>query len=100
MILDGLKYKIDILTRDEFDKGERKFLNFGHTFGHALESTFLNNYIPHGIAVILGSMIAVKVSKKLGYKIPNYELILEKGINLIKASKIPFNLTGLIPPIT
>ena len=99
MILDGLKYKIDILTRDEFDKGERKFLNFGHTFGHAFESVS-NNYIPHGVAVILGSMIAVKVSKKLGYKIPNYELILEKGLNLIKASKIPFNSDWFdLPPL-
>jgi 3-dehydroquinate synthetase len=39
MIHRWIKYKIDILSRDEFDKGERKFLNFGHTFGHALEST-------------------------------------------------------------
>ena len=89
MILDGLKYKIDILTRDEFDKGERKFLNFGHTFGHALESTS-NHKIPHGIAVILGSIIALKLSTKLGYQVPNYELSIEKGINLVKSSKITF----------
>jgi len=89
MILDGLKYKIDILTRDEFDKGERKFLNFGHTFGHALESTS-NHKIPHGIAVILGSIIALKLSTKLGYQVPNYELSIEKGINLVKSSKIVF----------
>lgn len=99
MVLDGLKYKIDILTRDEFDKGERKFLNFGHTFGHALES-ISNNYIPHGVAVILGSMIAVKVSQKLGYEVPNYELILEKGLNLIKASKISFDSDWFnLPPL-
>jgi len=89
MILDGLKYKIDILTRDEFDKGERKFLNFGHTFGHVLESTS-NHKIPHGIAVILGSIIALKLSTKLGYQVPNYELSIEKGINLVKSSKITF----------
>lgn len=89
MILEGLKYKIDILTRDEFDKGERKFLNFGHTFGHALES--ISNYkIPHGIAVTLGSIIALKLSTKLGYQVPNYKLSIEKGINLVKDSKIIF----------
>jgi len=90
MILDGLKYKIDILSRDEFDKGERKFLNFGHTFGHALESTS-NHQIPHGIAVILGSMVAIRLAYKLGYQVNNYDLILQKGVRLVRDSKIKLN---------
>ena len=89
MVYDGLKYKIDVLSRDEFDKGERKFLNFGHTFGHALESTS-ENIIPHGIAVIIGSMIAVMISKELGYNVANYDTIIEKGILLLKDSKSQF----------
>jgi 3-dehydroquinate synthase len=100
MIQDGLSYKIDILSRDEFDKGERKFLNFGHTFGHALESTS-NNIIPHGIAVIIGSMIAISVSKELGYKVEDYEEAMKKGYELIKNSKMIFkyewfNLNALL----
>lgn len=91
MILDGLKYKIDILSRDEFDKGERKFLNFGHTFGHALESTS-NHQIPHGIAVILGSMIAVRLADKLGYKVDNYEQIIQTGVNLVRKTNLILNL--------
>ena len=91
MVHDGLEYKIDVLSRDEFDKGERKFLNFGHTFGHALESTS-ENIIPHGIAVIIGSMIAVMVSKELGYNVSNYDIIIEKGISLIKDSQSQFKL--------
>lgn len=90
MIYDGLKYKIDILSRDEFDKGERKFLNFGHTFGHALESTS-NNKIPHGIAVIIGCMIAVNLSQKLGYTVPNYDEIIQQGKQLIKKTNILFD---------
>jgi 3-dehydroquinate synthase len=89
MILDGLTYKIDILSRDEFDKGERKFLNFGHTFGHALESTS-NNVIPHGIAVIIGCMIAITVSKQLGYNVDDYELSIEKGYQMLKNSNLVF----------
>ena len=89
MIYDGLKYKIDILSRDEFDKGERKFLNFGHTFGHALESTSKHE-IPHGIAVIIGSMIAISISKELGYKVEDYEEVMRKGYGLIKDSKMTF----------
>jgi 3-dehydroquinate synthase len=87
MILDGLQYKIDILSRDEFDKGERKFLNYGHTFGHALESVS-NHEIPHGLAVILGSMIATRLASKLDYQVNNYDIILDKGISLIKDSKL------------
>lgn len=66
LIADSLAYKADIIERDEFDKGERRFLNFGHTFGHALEST--SDYqIPHGSAVIIGIMIANRVANKLGH---------------------------------
>lgn len=82
MIHRGLLFKRDILSRDEFDKGERKYLNFGHTFGHALETTSKNE-LPHGIAVILGCMIASRIAFKLGYKVPNYNQLLKKGIELI-----------------
>jgi 3-dehydroquinate synthase len=87
MIYKGLLFKGDILSRDEFDKGERKYLNFGHTFGHALETTSQNN-LPHGIAVILGSMIAIRIANKLKYEVPNYNLLLLKGIELIHQSNI------------
>ena len=72
MIQDGLAYKIDILSRDEFDKGERRYLNYGHTFGHALE-TSSDNLIPHGLAVILGSMIATRIAYMMGYEVQDYE---------------------------
>lgn len=87
MIINGLEYKISILIKDEFDKKERKFLNFGHTFGHALES-ISNYHIPHGVAVILGSMISLRISNELGYKISNYDLSLKKGIDLVRSSQI------------
>lgn len=63
-IYDSLLYKISILEIDEFDKLERKFLNFGHTFGHALEIT--SNYkLSHGYAVVVGCLIALQVSNML-----------------------------------
>lgn len=89
MIYDGLNYKIGILSRDEFDRGERKFLNFGHTFGHALESVS-NHEIPHGIAVILGCMIAVSISERIGSEVNNYDMIMLKGISLLKRSNMKF----------
>ena len=62
----GLDKKSKIIQTDEFDKGLRKLLNFGHTFGHALESA--SNYaIPHGSAVIIGILIANEISANLNY---------------------------------
>jgi len=87
MIYKGLAFKGDILSRDEFDKGERKYLNFGHTFGHALETTSKNK-LPHGIAVILGCMIASRVATKLQYEVPNYDLLIQKGVELIHRAGI------------
>lgn len=87
MVYRGLLFKGDILSRDEFDKGERKYLNFGHTFGHALETTSQNS-LPHGIAVILGCIIASRIAFKLEYEVPNYNQLLEKGIELINKANI------------
>ena len=53
------KYFVEI---DEFDKQERRLLNFGHSFGHALEAA--SEYkIPHGIAVFVGIQAAIFRSK-------------------------------------
>ena len=61
-IYESLSYKISILEIDEFDKKERKFLNFGHTFGHAVEIT--SKYkLSHGYAVALGCLVALRVSE-------------------------------------
>lgn len=49
------------IESDEFDKSIRKHLNLGHSFAHAIESTFQYK-IPHGIAVIYGIILAYKLS--------------------------------------
>lgn len=49
--LECAKLKLEIVEKDFKDKGERIFLNLGHTLGHAFESTL---QIPHGIAVAMG----------------------------------------------
>ena len=62
LILETLRAKIWFVERDEFDVAERKLLNFGHTFGHALEAVS-NNAIPHGVAVALGMRAAAVFSE-------------------------------------
>jgi len=53
-----------IIEKDEFEKDERKVLNYGHTMGHAIEST-TNYAIPHGIGVLIGMYIKNKLFYEL-----------------------------------
>lgn len=54
----SLKAKKWFIEIDEFDQKERKLLNFGHSFGHALEAAS-NFEVPHGIGVLLGMKAAI-----------------------------------------
>lgn len=57
-----LRIKKDIVEHDEKETGERKLLNFGHTYGHAFESYFgMNGYL-HGECVGLGMMTVLNDS--------------------------------------
>jgi len=60
----SLKTKKWFVEVDEFDKKERKLLNFGHSFGHALESA--SGYaVPHGVGVFIGMYSAVLRSNQV-----------------------------------
>ena len=65
-IYDSLSMKKKLIELDEFDQGPRNVMNYGHSFGHAIESA-TNYAIPHGIAVSIGMDIANFISMKLGY---------------------------------
>lgn len=54
--------KTEVVKKDELDKADRKLLNFGHTFGHAIENI---HELPHGSAVSIGMVIACKLSEML-----------------------------------
>lgn len=54
--------KSEVVERDPYEKGERKLLNLGHTFAHALEKM---TGISHGEAVSIGLALASKLSVKL-----------------------------------
>ena len=57
--------KADIVANDEFDRGERMLLNFGHTVGHAIEAK--SGYaIPHGQAVAIGMVKITQACVKNG----------------------------------
>lgn len=56
--------KIKVVVQDEFEKGERKLLNFGHTLGHAIENTY---ELSHGQAVSIGMTYAALMSIQLKF---------------------------------
>lgn len=63
LIYDSVLIKSQVVEHDEKEKGERKILNFGHTFAHALEHI---TGMLHGEAVSIGMVLAAGLSVKLG----------------------------------
>ena len=59
--------KAAIVSEDERETGVRAILNFGHTFGHAIEAVSGYGRIRHGEAVAIGMVMAAGFSEKLGY---------------------------------
>ena len=62
IIFESIKTKAKIVTKDEKETGMRALLNFGHTFGHAIEASGKYKKILHGEAVAKGMLIASKIS--------------------------------------
>jgi 3-dehydroquinate synthase len=65
LIYQSLKVKKQIIEEDEYEKDLRRILNFGHTFGHSLES-ITQHEIPHGLAVAWGVDIANFIAMRRG----------------------------------
>ncbi|MBQ2964393.1 MAG: 3-dehydroquinate synthase [Clostridia bacterium] len=78
--------KARVVEADEFDKGERMFLNFGHTVAHAVEN--LSGYTtPHGSAVAIGMAAITKAAIALGKcESKTFDILVE----LLKKYRLPF----------
>ena len=61
-----VEIKADVVSRDERESGLREILNFGHTFGHALESVTKYRRYLHGEAVAWGMIAAALLGRELG----------------------------------
>lgn len=82
-IVESIKVKVAIVTADERESGIRKFLNFGHTWGHATETL---TRMTHGKAVSIGMEFALRLSLHKGL-LSNKEYF--RIINLIKSFGLP-----------
>lgn len=65
-LLKGIKVKAEIVTEDEFEHSTRKYLNFGHTFGHAVEAVCGFGGLSHGECVMIGMAYSLILSEKHG----------------------------------
>jgi 3-dehydroquinate synthase len=62
LIQKNASIKSAVVEVDEFEKSDRRLLNFGHTLGHAVETRY---ELPHGHAIAIGMVAACRISEKL-----------------------------------
>ena len=78
--------KARLVQEDEFEKGDRALLNFGHTIGHAIETAYS---MLHGEAISIGMVMALRLSEKY-FQLPFTES--EKVINLLRSCDLPVEI--------
>jgi 3-dehydroquinate synthase len=84
--------KASVVSRDERESGLRAILNFGHTFGHAIEAGMGYGVWLHGEAVGCGMVMAADLSCRLGLIDPAY---VERLKNLIVRAKLPIKAPSM-----
>ena len=62
LVQKNVQIKATVVQEDEFEKGERRLLNFGHTLGHAIENMY---ELSHGHAISIGMTAASRISQQL-----------------------------------
>ena len=91
-ILGSLKIKKALIELDEFDRGPRNIMNYGHSFGHAIESA-TDFFIPHGIAVSIGMDMANYVAVNMGLVerecFNTMHVTLEKNFRNYRKTQVP-----------
>ena len=85
------KIKADIVSQDEKEHSVRALLNFGHTFGHAIESIAGYGQWLHGEAVAVGMVMAADMSRQLGWM--SGEAVHRIG-QLLTRAHLPVSLGG------
>ncbi len=97
LIIECINIKKEIIEQDEFEQGNRKLLNFGHTLGHAIETLYNYKKYSHGQAVAIGMAYVVKSCEKLSVcskQIYNDLIFTLKKYNL--PYKVDCNIDNLI----
>ncbi len=81
--------KAEVVEKDEHEHGIRALLNFGHTFGHAIETfTGYTSWL-HGEAISTGMCMALTMSRLMGWIDENIE---KRGVDLLKLTGLPISV--------
>jgi len=91
VIRDCCQIKADVVSADEHESGVRLTLNFGHTFGHAIEAAGGFSTYTHGEAVAIGMVWATELSIRMGLCGPE---LLARLKRLLDAVGLPTGLKG------
>jgi 3-dehydroquinate synthase len=91
VVARSLRHKAAIVAADEHEGGLRKILNFGHTVGHALETSMGYGSLLHGEAVAIGMVAAARLSEKFGGLSADES---SRLLRLIERAGLPTELPG------
>ncbi len=89
VVLESCRAKAGIVEKDEKESGERAILNFGHTFGHGLETALNFRRLKHGEALAVGMVMAARLSRMLGLLDAKSE---KRFVNLVSRFGLPVSL--------
>jgi len=98
MIAASAAVKAGVVSRDQFENGERRKLNLGHTFAHAIEheARLKKVDIAHGEAVSIGMVLAAKLSEKVGIAELGLESMIRENLRVCGLPvECPFPLESL-----
>ena len=96
VIKESASIKVHIVEEDVLEAGVREFLNFGHTFAHAIENATGYGAISHGEAVYAGMYSAMYASNELGADINIDELRSFKSLYSMELTQLESNIDTLI----
>lgn len=92
-----VKLKISVVEKDEKESNLRRILNFGHTYGHAIERITKYKKYTHGEAVVEGMKFAFNLALKKNLIDKNYKFLAEDIIKKYNFREIPkFNVNKMI----
>lgn len=90
IIADSVRIKAEVVSADEKESDLRRILNFGHTFGHALEAETEYRRFLHGEAVAWGMRAAIYLGERTGH------VSAEDSVDMLDV----INRYGPVPPVT
>lgn len=92
VIYECCSFKARIVEKDERDLGRRAVLNYGHTFGHAIEAA--SDYVDflHGEAISIGMVGAANVAEELGWI---DRALVDRHLELLKRAGLPTEIEGV-----